>query len=97
MLLVPAAEKLTGNMANPVAGTPNLLSAAVPTTGAEPRVTAPAINVTVPVGPAPLLVVLIEPVIGIVWLVGTLPGAVVLIVLPALVIATASAAEVLAL
>ena len=96
-LFVPVVEKVEDNCATPAAGVPALRSAAVPETGPVPSVVEPDLKVTVPVGPAPLLVVEIVAVKTSGWFAGVVEGAAAAIAVEACVMDTASAVEVLAL
>ena len=55
--MAPALVKVAANVAVPVAGANGVRIAAVPITGAVPRVVPPEVKVMVPVGPAPELAV----------------------------------------
>lgn len=56
-LFAPVVVNVAAKVAVPVARTPVVLLAAVPTTGAVPRVALAEVKVTVPVGPTPELAV----------------------------------------
>ena len=56
-LLAPALVKVAANVAVPVAGANGVRIAAVPITGAVPRVVPPEVKVMVPEGPTPELAV----------------------------------------
>ena len=94
-LLAPAVVKVAANVVVPIAGANGMRIAAVPMTGAVPRVVPPEVKVMVPVGPTPeLAVVTVAPkvmgkfteALGIGFMVTPVP---------ALVMEMASAAEVL--
>ena len=72
MLCAPAVGKDTVAEAVPLAGAPDpVKTAAVPDTVPEPSVVLPDLKVTVPVGPAPLLLVPMFAVKVTVWPIGT--------------------------
>ena len=97
-LCAPAAVKDTLAEAVPLAAAPApVKTAAVPVTVPVPMVLPPAVNVTVPVGPAPLLPVAIAAVNVTAWPTGTeaTPPLLAVVVVGASVIVMASAGEVL--
>lgn len=99
MLCAPVAVKVALAEAVPLAGiTVPFKTAAVPITVPVPMVLPPAVNVTVPVGPAPLLPVAIAAVKVTAWPTGTVatPPLLAVVVVVAVVIVKASAVEVLA-
>jgi hypothetical protein len=98
MLCAAAAVKVTLAEAVPLAAVPDpVKTAAVPVTVPVPIVLPPAVNVTVPVGPAPLLPVAIAAVNVTAWPTGTeLAPLLAVVVVGAVVIVKEFAVEVLA-
>ncbi len=98
-LCAPAAVKDTLAEAVPLAAVPApVRTAAVPVTVPVPMVLPPAVNVTVPVGPAPLLPVAIAAVRVMDWPIATeaTPPLLAVVVVGAVVIVKPSGVEVLA-
>ena len=96
-LFVPVVLKVAAKVAVPVAGENGVRIAAVPTTGAVPRVVPPELKVIVPAGPPPELaeVTVADKEMG--KFVEALGMGVMITVVPAWVMEMASAAEVLEL
>ena len=87
---------MAAKFALPLAGTPVVLLAAVPTTGAVPKVVPAELNVIVPVGPTPELPVFTVALKVMAEFADALGVGVMATVVAALVMEIASAAEVLA-
>jgi hypothetical protein len=96
-LFVPVVLKVAAKVAVPVAGENGVRIAAVPTTGAVPRVVPPELKVIVPVGPPPELAVATVADKEMGKFVEALGMGVMITVVPAWVMEMASAAEVLEL
>lgn len=94
-LLAPAVVKVAANVAVPIAGANGVRIAAVPITGAVPRVVPPEVKVMVPVGPTPELAVVTVADKEIGKFVEALGIGFMVTPVPALVMEMASAAEVL--
>lgn len=94
-LLAPAVLKVAANVAVPIAGANGVRIAAVPITGAVPRVVPPEAKVMVPVGPTPELAVVTVADKEIGKFVEALGIGFMVTPVPALVMEMASAAEVL--
>jgi hypothetical protein len=87
--------KVAARVAVPLAGENGVRTAAVPTTGAVPRVVPPELKVMVPVGPTPELAVVTVADKEMGKFVEALGMGFMVTAVPALVMETASAAEVL--
>lgn len=94
-LLAPAVVKVAANVAVPVAGANGVRTAAVPMIGAVPRGVPPEVKVIVPVGPTPELAVVTVADKEIGKFVEALGIGFMVTPVPALVMETASAAEML--
>ena len=94
-LLAPALVKVAANVAVPVAGANGVRIAAVPITGAVPRVVPPEVKVMVPVGPTLELAVVTVADKEMGKFVEALGMGFMVTPVPALVMEMASAAEVL--
>ena len=94
-LFAPVVVNVAAKVAVPVAGVNGVRIAAVPTTGAVPRVVPPELKVMVPVGPTPELAVLTVALKEMGKFADAFGIGGKVTVVPALVMETASAAEVL--
>jgi len=94
-LFAPVVVNVAANVAVPVAGANGVRIAAVPTTGAVPRVVPPEVKVMVPVGPTPELTVVTVADKETGKFAEALEMGFMVTVVPALVMEMASAAEVL--
>jgi hypothetical protein len=94
-LFAPVEVKVAAKVAVPVAGENDVRIAAVPTTGAVPRVVPPEVKVMVPVGPTPELAVVTVADKEMGKFAEALGMGFMVTAVPALVMEMASAAEVL--
>jgi hypothetical protein len=94
-LFAPVVVNVAANVAVPVAGANGVRTAAMPITGAVPRVVPPEVKVTVPVGPTPELAVVTVADKEMGKFVEALGMGFMVTPVPALVMEMASAAEVL--